>query len=652
MIPPLVLDVKPGMTVLDLCAAPGSKTAQIIEMVHSGEEARIRKIRREIAERESRQLSPDGPEVKQEIVEEEQDGDWADDGRSTGLVVANDVDYKRAHMLVHQVKRLNSPNLIVTNHDATAFPSIRIGTEQDASGRQVNKYLKFDRILADVPCSGDGTARKNINVWKDWTPHNGISLHPVQSRILVRALQTLKVGGRVVYSTCSMNPVENEAVVASAIDRCGGLDKVEIIDSSALLPGLKRCPGLRSWKVMDKEGRLWGDWNSVMKQHEEHGVDGLGKLAHTMFPGYAQEALPLERCMRVYPHLQDTGGFFITVLQKKSEIRARPEGQAKPGQAVATAKDVRVEKELQREEDTNGDSVPPIMALINSVESTEASASNPPPSNPALEAVIAPPSADELMDTASAAERQNEPRQLTQPVTGQKREAAEFTDAYAATKKLKVDATDGPLVPEDEPALLGEEERLVHWPPPPAAQMVPKVEPQEEPIKKKTKFFEEPFKYLQPDLAELESIYENYSLDPRFPRDRFMVRNAEGTTTKTIYYTSELVRTILQQNEGKGFKFVNSGIKVFVKQDVPREDMCRWRIQAEGMPLLDAWVGEDRIIRLYSRKTLHKLLIEMFPRIANDEWQELNEIGERVRDSPLGCFVLRVETGEGEDAFR
>ena len=130
MIPPLLLDVQPHHAVMDLCAAPGSKTAQLIEDIHSVP-------------------------------------------NPTGFVVANDSDYKRSHMLTHQVKRLNSPNLIVTNHDAQFYPRIKLDSE----------YLKFDRVLCDVPCSGDGTMRKNINVWKDWTVGNGLGLHPTQINI-------------------------------------------------------------------------------------------------------------------------------------------------------------------------------------------------------------------------------------------------------------------------------------------------------------------------------------------------------------------------------------------------------------------------------------------------------------------------------------
>ncbi|CAG0894119.1 unnamed protein product [Darwinula stevensoni] len=83
MIPPIVLDVQPHHKVLDMCAAPGSKTAQLIEMLHA-----------------DGQVMPDG------------------------VVIANDTDNKRCYMLVSQAKRLHSPCLIVTNHDASSMPNI------------------------------------------------------------------------------------------------------------------------------------------------------------------------------------------------------------------------------------------------------------------------------------------------------------------------------------------------------------------------------------------------------------------------------------------------------------------------------------------------------------------------------------------------
>ncbi|CCE86434.1 Piso0_004923 [Millerozyma farinosa CBS 7064] len=254
MIPPLLMDVRPHHAVLDMCAAPGSKTAQLVEALHA----------------EDDKMPP------------------------KGFVLANDSDYKRSHMLVHQVKRLNSPNFLVVNHDAQLFPRVRFnGTTE---------YLKFDRILCDVPCSGDGTMRKNYNVWKDFTVSNALGLHSLQLNILNRGLQLLKKGGRLVYSTCSLSPVENEAVVSAALRKWG--NQIKLVDCSNELPGLKRCQGLTDWKVFNKQMEI-----------EEK---GKSELAESVFPPSAEEveAFKLENCMRVYPHLQNTGGFFIAVIEK------------------------------------------------------------------------------------------------------------------------------------------------------------------------------------------------------------------------------------------------------------------------------------------------------------------------------------------------
>ena len=78
----------------------------------------------------------------------------------------------------------------------------------------MQESILFDRILCDVPCSGDGTIRKAPDIWRRWTPGNGNGLHPLQLRIALHACQMLKIGGRLVYSTCTFNPIEDEAVVA------------------------------------------------------------------------------------------------------------------------------------------------------------------------------------------------------------------------------------------------------------------------------------------------------------------------------------------------------------------------------------------------------------------------------------------------------
>lgn len=269
MIPPLVLDVEPHHHVLDMCAAPGSKTAQLIESLHTFKDSNDETL------------------------------------KPTGFVMANDSDYRRSYMLVHQIKRLNSSNVIVVNHDAQMFPKMRL--------EENGPYVKFDRILCDVPCSGDATMRKNIMVWKEWRFGNGIGLHPLQLNILKRGLQLLKPGGRLVYSTCSLNPIENEAVVASALKLWDG--KVKLVDSSDRLPGLIRHEGISSWRVFGKDG-----------EEKQQPLED-DKLPATVFPPSDEEAkdLHLERCMRVYPQDQNTGGFFITVFEKEAEQEVEQE---------------------------------------------------------------------------------------------------------------------------------------------------------------------------------------------------------------------------------------------------------------------------------------------------------------------------------------
>ena len=71
--------------------------------------------------------------------------------------------------------------------------------------------------------------------------------YSLQCRILRRGLEVLEVGGRLVYSTCSFNPVEDEAVVGSMLLKCAG--SVRLVDVSAEVPGLKYLKGVKSWKV-------------------------------------------------------------------------------------------------------------------------------------------------------------------------------------------------------------------------------------------------------------------------------------------------------------------------------------------------------------------------------------------------------------------
>lgn len=134
--------------VLDVCAAPGSKTFQILEMLHSGSEP------------------------------------------ATGLVVANDADVKRCNLLTHQTKRMCSPSLLVCNHEGQMLPLVR---PRGAAKLAAHGTLRYDRVLCDVPCSGDGTLRKAPDIWRRWRVGNGNGLHALQLRITLQSCRLLKV---------------------------------------------------------------------------------------------------------------------------------------------------------------------------------------------------------------------------------------------------------------------------------------------------------------------------------------------------------------------------------------------------------------------------------------------------------------------------
>lgn len=277
MIPPLVLDVQPHHKVFDMCAAPGSKTTQLVEMLHA-EEGKI-------------------PE---------------------GLVIANDSNNKRCYLLTHQLKRLPSPNLIITNHDASIMPNFHIPTTD--GGKEI---LKFDRILCDVPCSGDGTLRKNFDVWMKWNAANGASLHGLQYRIVRRGAEMLTVGGKMVYSTCSLNPIEDEAVLHRLLAEAKG--SLELEEVSEKLPGLKFVRGLSSWIVMSRDLTAYSTPEEVPESMKHI-------LRESLFPPKVEDAdkFHLERCLRILPHHQNTGGFFVSVLKKVALLPWEAQTERKP----------------------------------------------------------------------------------------------------------------------------------------------------------------------------------------------------------------------------------------------------------------------------------------------------------------------------------
>lgn len=261
MIPPLLLNVQAGDKVLDMCSAPGSKTSQMLEALVGDSKA--------------------------------------------GCLVANDLNSSRLDVLTHQTNRCPGAHshLVITNYDAMNYPLFQKVED------------KFDRVLCDVMCSGDGTLRKSIDLWPRWNTVQGAELHTSQMKVLTRGMMLCKKGGIVVYSTCSLNPVEDEAVLSECLKRSQGTFR--LIDPSSFVPGLIGSPGVTSWSLTSRD--LTAEL-STFEEAEAHrnGVhNGKGfSYRPTMFAN--AETLKdqnMHFAIRVFPHAQDTGGFFIAALE-------------------------------------------------------------------------------------------------------------------------------------------------------------------------------------------------------------------------------------------------------------------------------------------------------------------------------------------------
>lgn len=152
MIPAAVLNARPGEKILDLCAAPGGKTTQI------------------------------GCAM-----------------RGEGILVCNEPVPKRAWILSGNIERIGIPNAIVT-------------CEQPA--KLADRWPEgFDAVLVDAPCSGEGMFRRDPDTRKEWTKEKAQGCAVRQREILTAAAELVRPGGRIVYSTCTYNPEENEEII-------------------------------------------------------------------------------------------------------------------------------------------------------------------------------------------------------------------------------------------------------------------------------------------------------------------------------------------------------------------------------------------------------------------------------------------------------
>ena len=167
MLPPLVLKPQPHEKVLDLAAAPGSKTTQMAQMMNN-----------------------------------------------TGFILANDVDYDRIKALSNNVDRLGALNVIITMTEGHRIAFMYPET--------------FDRVLIDAPCSALGTMYKSDEIRKWWSYEKIKRLRRVQKGLILAGFRALKKGGEMVYSTCTFVPEENEKVVDFLLKREKNADLLDI----------------------------------------------------------------------------------------------------------------------------------------------------------------------------------------------------------------------------------------------------------------------------------------------------------------------------------------------------------------------------------------------------------------------------------------
>ena len=203
MLPAEVLNVQPGEKILDLCAAPGGKSSQLASHL-----------------------------------------------AGTGLLVSNDIDAARAGILAQNLEQQGFRNSLVTNFD------ISQGLPSDW-----NNY--FDGILLDVPCSGEGMFRRDKQAIQSWIDYGPESIRATQDQLLENAANLLLPGGRIVYSTCTLNTLENEEVVLNFLNNHPEFTLENPRDYLSSTEGLR--PGLvvdANYPELEQAVRIWPQYGA------------------------------------------------------------------------------------------------------------------------------------------------------------------------------------------------------------------------------------------------------------------------------------------------------------------------------------------------------------------------------------------------------
>ena len=237
MAPAAYLEAQPGERVLDLCAAPGGKSTQIAAAM-GGE----------------------------------------------GLMISNEIHPARAKILSENIERMGIRNGMVINESPQSLAKI------------FESY--FDRIMVDAPCSGEGMFRKNTDACEEWSPENVENCAMRQQEILTCAAFMLRPGGRIVYSTCTFAPEENEGTISRFLEEHPEFHMVEV----PLYEGMS--PARPEW---------------------------------TKYP-----AKDLQSGIRLFPHKLHGEGHFLAVLEKDGEVSDTYRGYCANGvQKSLNEKDIR-----------------------------------------------------------------------------------------------------------------------------------------------------------------------------------------------------------------------------------------------------------------------------------------------------------------------
>jgi NOL1/NOP2/sun family putative RNA methylase len=235
------LEIKPGDYVLDLCAAPGGKSTQLACKM-----------------------------------------------KGEGILFSNEIVPSRAKILSENIERLGIRNCIVTNEDPRHLAEMIPGF--------------FDRILVDAPCSGEGMFRKNSDASSEWSPENVALCAQRQDMILDCAAKMLSDGGRIVYSTCTFAPEEDEGSISRF---------------------LERHPDFHIVKVKKAEG--FSDGNPEFYPSAPEEIRDTIRLWPQNLKGEGHYIAVLEQEGKSQPHEER---FSSSKLQKGSPLKKYPEAQA------------------------------------------------------------------------------------------------------------------------------------------------------------------------------------------------------------------------------------------------------------------------------------------------------------------------------------